>query len=783
MEFQTIGKRTPYVGGEDLVTGRAIYADDLRLPGMLIGRILRSPLPHARILKVDVSKARRVPGVVAVITGQDVATRYGILPVGQDETALAVDRVRYVGEGVAAVAAESIEAAEEALERIEVVYEPLPAYFDALEAMQAPPPWIHDDRPNNILREYHHHFGDVERGFAEADYVREHYFFCPRLNHAAMEPHSAVAQYDLQGRLTVWSSTQTPYYLHRTLAKVLGLPMDRIRIIKPAVGGGFGGKDEPLPHEVVAAKLAMVAGRPVRVTMTREEVFYLNRGRPDQHIWLKVGVKRDGRITAVECKVVQDGGAYCSYGVVTILYAGQLLAAIYDIPHIRYDGYRVLTNKPPCGAQRGHGSVNTRFAFESLLDMIAEDLGLDPVTIRARNFLRPNTRTVNDLRVTSYGLPECIRRVVEASHFFEKWRKLPYGRGIGLGCSHYVSGAGRPIIRSNMPHSNVIVRVDVDGGINLYTGTAEIGQGCDTVQAMIVAEVLGVPLRRVRVVSGDSDLTPLDLGSYSSRVTFMAGNAALQAARQIRDRLAEVVSRALAVPPERLEFRDERVFDREAPDRWVSFDEAVYMALQETGGTLVGKGAYSPPPEAQGGTYKGAGVGPSPAYSYSASVAEVSVDVETGEVRVERVWTAHDCGRALNPLAVEGQIEGSVSMGLGQALMEQVIMQDGRILNAGLLEYKTPGLLDHPVIESIIVESIDPEGPFGAKEVGEGSLAGVIPAIANAVYDAVGVRIDRLPITPERVLEALRKVKAGVRPSEPVEAAVRSASDPNGVTE
>ncbi|MCS7313790.1 MAG: molybdopterin-dependent oxidoreductase, partial [Acidobacteria bacterium] len=336
---------------------------------------------------------------------------------------------------------------------------------------------------------------------------------------------------------------------------------------------------------------------------------------------------------------------------------------------------------------------------------------------------------------------------------------------------------GRAIIRSEMPHSNVVVKVDVDGGISLYTGTAEIGQGCDTVQAMIVAEVLGVNLRRVRVVAGDSDLTPLDLGSYSSRVTFMAGNAALQAARQIRDRLADAISQALSVPVERLEFRDERVFDREDPGRSVSFDEAVYMALQESGGTLVGKGAYSPPPEAQGGTYKGAGVGPSPAYSYSASVAEVSVDVETGQVRVERVWTAHDCGRALNPMAVEGQIEGSISMGLGQALTEQVVMQDGRILNPGLLEYKTPGLLDHPVIESLIVESVDPEGPFGAKEAGEGSLAGVIPAIANAVYDAVGVRIDRLPITPERVLEALRKARAAGRPAEKPAAVAATSAD------
>ena len=756
-DFKHIGRSRPFLRAYERVTGVARYTDDLRFPGMLFARILRSPHPHARILKIDVSRALAIPGVVAIITGKDLATRYGILPVGQDETALAVDKVRYIGEGVAAVAAETVEAAERALEAIEVQYEPLPAHFDALEAMEADPPWIHEHKPRNIEREYHHHFGDVRAGFAEADLVKEHHFFAPRVNHAAMEPHSTVAMYTRDGRLMVWSATQTPYYLHRVLARVLDMPMNRIRVIKPNVGGGFGGKDEPFGHEIVAAKLALVTGRPVRLTMTREEVFYLNRGRPDQHIWLKIGVKRNGKITAVECKVVQDGGAYCSYGVVTILYAGQLLNAIYDIPNIKYDGYRVLTNKPPCGAQRGHGSVNSRFAFESLLDMIAEELDLDPATIRARNYLKPYTRTINDLRVTSYGLPQCIDAVVRRSGFFEKFRKLPFGRGVGLACSHYVSGAGRSIIRSKMPHSNVFIKVDIDGGVTVFTGTAEIGQGCDTVQAMIVAETLGIRLERVRVKSADSDLTPLDLGSYSSRVTFMAGNAALQAARHIREKLFSVVSAHLGVGVERLEARDDRIFDRENPDHGVTFDEAVYMALEELGGTLIGKGAYAPPPEAQGGKYKGAGVGPSPAYSYSAQVAEVEVDPETGFVKVLNVWVAHDCGRALNPMAVEGQIEGSVSMGLGQAMSEVVRVHNGKILNPGLLEYKTPGVYDHPRIESIIIESIDPEGPFGAKEAGEGSLAAVLPAIANAIYDAVGVRMDELPMTPDRILEALRR--------------------------
>ena len=756
-EFDRIGRSSPYLRSGDQVTGSAIYTDDLMLSGMLAGRILRSSVPHARILRVDVSRAFDIPGVAAVITGRDLATRYGILPVGQDETALAVDRVRYIGEGIAAVAAETPEAAERALNAIRVEWEELPAYCDALEAMEAPPPWIHDHKPRNIEKEYHHHFGDVERGFAEADLVREKRFFMPRLNHAAMEPHATVAVPGRDGRLTVWSATQTPYYLHRVLARVLDLPMNRIRVIKPHVGGGFGGKDEPFGHEIVAAKLALATGRPVKITLSREEVFYLNRGRPAQYVWLKIGVKRDGKITAVHARVVQDGGAYCSYGVVTILYAGQLLNAIYDIPNVRYDGFRVLTNLPPCGAQRGHGSVNSRFAFESLLDSLAVELNLDPVAIRARNYLNPNTRTVNDLRVTSYGLPECIEKVVERSRFLEKRGRLPYGHGVGLACSHYVSGAARSIIRSRMPHSNVFIKVDIDGGVTVFTGTAEIGQGCDTVQAMIVAEVLGVNLERVRVKSADSDLTPLDLGSYSSRVTFMAGNAAMQAALQVKEKILTAAAESLGVPKDRLEIRNERVYERDRPDHGMSFDEAVYAAMENLGGTLLGKGSYTPPEEAQGGRYKGAGVGPSPAYSYSAQVAEVKVDPETGRVRVLKVWAAHDCGRALNPMAVEGQIEGSVSMGLGQALSERVMVHQGRIMNPSFLEYKTLGGLDHPDIEAIIVESVDPEGPFGAKEAGEGSLAAVIPAVANAVYDAVGVRIDELPLKPERILESIRR--------------------------
>ena len=758
-EFTVIGKPVPMVDGGAKVTGRGIYTDDMKMPGMVYARIFRSVHPHARILKLDTSRAEAIPGVVGIVTGKEIAGKYGILPVGHDETALAVDKVRYVGEGVAAIAAVTPEIAEAAMKAIDIVYEPLPSHFDAVNSMENPEVLIHDDKPSNIEREYHHHFGDVNAGFAQAAHVRFDVFRCPRVTHAAMEPHSTVSTFE-SGKLTVWSSTQTPYYLHRTLSSVLEMPMNRIRVIKPLVGGGFGGKDEPLGHEICAAALARKCGQPVKLTVTREEVFFIHRGRPDQIVEIKTGVAKDGRITAVECKTIQDGGAFCSYGVVTLLYSGALLGAIYDIANMKYDGYRVLTNKPACGAMRGHGTVNVRFAFESQLDMIAADIGLDTAEIRLRNTLKPNTRTVNDLRVTSYGYPDCIQKVVERSDWKNKHGQLPYGKGMGIAGSHYVSGAANSIIRAKMPHSNVMLKLDIDGGVTIYTGTAEIGQGSDTVQVQIVAEELGIDLGRVRIISADSDLTPLDLGSYSSRVTFMAGNAALNAAHKMKSRLHKAAADLLKLPADCLQSRDEFIFDCNHHDIRISFDEAVIHAMGTQGGTLVTHGSYTPPAEATGGKFKGAGVGPSPAYSYSAQVAEVTVDPETGVVTVDRVIAAHDCGRALNPLTVEGQIEGSVSMGLGQAMCEEVLMEQGLVMNAGLLEYKTPGILDSPIIEAIIVESAEAEGPFGAKEAGEGSLAAVIPAVANAIYDAIGVRITELPFSPEKILKAIKDKKA-----------------------
>jgi 4-hydroxybenzoyl-CoA reductase subunit alpha len=820
-DFSIIGKRTAMIDAAGKTTGAGKYTDDLALPGMLIGKILHSPFPHARINRIDTSRARGLEGVVAIVTGKDAPNPYGILPVGHDEHALALDKVRYVGDNVACVAATSEAIAEKALELIEVEYEVLPAYFDPEESMKAETDLIHHNKPHNIEKDYHHLFGDPDNAFAEADYVAEGRFIANEVTHAAMEPHSTLAAFEIDsqtgkaGRLTVWSSTQVPYYLQHKLSLVLDMPMAQIRVIKPLVGGGFGGKSEVIPLEIIAGIAARAANAPVKITYTREEVFWAHRGRPRTIIDLKTGVKNDGAITAVKARVVQDGGAYCSYGVVTILYSGALLGALYDIPNIQYDGYRVLTNKPACGAMRGHGTVNVRFAFESQLDEIAARLNLDPAKIRQRNLLKPPCVTINGLRVQSYGLPQCIEEVVERSGWKQRKGRLGKGKGLGIACSHYVSGAANSIIRSDMPHSTVNIKIDRDGGVVVYTGASEIGQGSDTMTAQIAAETLGCSLGRVKVVAADTDLTPIDIGSYSSRVTFMAGNATLRAAEQVKKQIASAAARKMNCAAEDVVFREDKVLRRgaakgvaraahseptqavasvsgrvegqilrgslqqkrkeEGPKDSMTFEEAVVAAI-DFHGAVTGTGSYAPPPEARGGKHKGAGVGPSPAYSYSAQVAEVSVDEDTGEVTVHKVWAAHDCGRALNPVSVEGQIIGSVWMGMGQALEEEMVWKDGMLMNPGLLEYRSPSSTESPEVEPIIVESVDPEGPFGAKECSEGSLAATIPAIANAIYDAVGIRLHEAPFTPERVLAALRARKnakpinltEGVDPTAPV---------------
>ncbi len=745
----------PLIDGIEKVTGRARYTADLEHADALVGRIFRSPVSHGEIVRLDVSKTRALEGVMAVVTGEDCPHTYGVLPVAMNEYPLARERVRYRGEPVAAVAATNAQTAARALELIEFEVRELPAYYTSEQARTTGATLLHDNKPGNLEREVHHEFGDVRQGFAAADLVREDRITCAEVNHAQIEPHACLADYDpLTGRLTVQSVSQVGYYLHLMVARCLEMDTSRIRVVKPFIGGGFGARVEVLNFEIITALLARAAAGKVMMRLTREENFLTHRARPQTDIKLKLGMRQDGRITACECEVLQRGGAYAGYGIVTILYAGALLQGIYDIPAIKYDGYRVYANLPPCGAMRGHGSVDTRHAFECLLDRMARELELDPFAVRRANLLRAPTRTMNDLMVNSYGLEECLDRVERASRWRERIGNLSAGKGLGMACSHYVSGAAKPIHWTGEPDAVVNVRLDFDGGVTALTGAADIGQGSSTMVAIAVAETLGVSLERVRVVAGDSAVTPKDNGAYSSRITFMVGNAAINAARTLKAILAEAAARKLEARPEDIECVGESFHVGSAGQSSLPFTEVVKAALVDRGPITV-SGTFTCPPDAQGGKHRGGAVGSTMGFSYAAQVVEVSVDEATGLVTVDKVWAALDCGRAINPLAVEGQIEGSVWMGMGQALSEETHYVNGLPVHASLLEYRVPTIAESPPIEVQIVESHDPYGPFGAKEASEGALAGFPPALVNAVTNAIGIDLDELPVTPDRVMEAL----------------------------
>jgi len=754
--FSVIGKPLPKIDAMAKCTGETRYANDIELPRMLYGKLLRSPHPHARIRSVTTGRAARLEGVFAVITGQDLPEKFGILPATQDEEALAVEKVRYAGDPVAAVAASNEVIAEKALELIDVEYEILKPILSIEQALAetAESNRIHSwNRRANVQKAVSFEFGDVEPSFQKAEQIFEDAFFYQGNTHLPMEQYCALASYGPADKLTVWSSTQTPHYLHRALSKVLGLPMSRIRVIATPVGGGFGGKSDPFSHELCVAKLAMITGRPVKITLTREESFYVHRGRHPVKMWVRTGVKNDGTLQAMHFKSFLDGGGYSSYGLATVYYTGALQTVTYKLPAYKFEGVRVFTNKPPCGPKRGHGTPQPRFAVEVHLDKIAEKLGIDPLDLRLKQLVEPNTVTVNGLRISTTGLRECIEKVAARAQWKKKFRQLPFGRGIGFAASAYISGAGLPIYWNEMPHSGVQIRLDRGGGITVFCGSIDIGQGSDSILAYAVAEEFGVDPADIRIVTADTDLTPVDLGSYSSRVTVMTGNAALQACRKLKEILFQIASEALEVPADDLEMAEGQVRSRSYPKRGISFAACVEKAESKFG-TLGATGSYRPPRHPA--NYKGSGVGPTPAYSYSAAIVELRCDSVTGEIKVDKVWIGHDCGRAFNPLLVEGQTEGSVYMALGEVLMEeQVFRKSGLHKYPSILEYKSPTTLETPEIETILVETDDPEGPFGAKEAGQGPLLPVIPAVVNAVYDAVGVRIDEIPITPDKILRAL----------------------------
>ena len=780
-EHNVINSRARRLDTPAKATGRAVFVDDISKPGMLVGALLQSPLAHAKILSIDTSKAEKLPGVKCVVTAKEAGlTPYGVSPARYDETLFCHEKVRYVGDEIAAVAAIDIETAQKAVNLIKVEYEELPAVFTIEDAMAPGAPQLHEKFPGNVCAEVHQEFGDVASAFKQCDLIKTTTVKSKRQDGGFIEPQGCLAEYDHVGNLTLTSSTQVPHYVQRTVAMVLGLDVGKVRVIKPYVGAGFGIKAAANPMELACCLLAMKTRKPVKMNYSREQVFMYGRARHGFTHKLTLGVKKDGTLMALEHEAYLDGGAYSSFGIATVYYSGSLLSGPYKLPNMKYDGYRIYNNKPACGAQRGHGAVIARAAFEQQMDMIAEELGIDPLELRQKNMMKTGDTTCNDLNMSSFGMAECLDAVTGGSDWKSKKGKLPPGKGIGLACGFFVSGAGFPIYRSDTYHGTVMVKLTEDGGtVLVYTASAEIGQGSDTAFAMIAAEALGVPLEYIRIASGDTDMG-VDLGAYSSRQTLMTGHATKEAAEDVKRQVLEALSEALNVPAEEMDIKNGYIlFNRDDVDfsdlrtryikehrGWTDNPDSAQLTFKEASriaylakGSIVGTGKYKP--HNLGGKFKGATVGTSPAYGCSAQVVEVGVDIETGQVTIEKVTDAHDCGKAINRTSVEGQMQGSISMGIGEAMHEEVKFDGkGHVINNDLAEYKMVTALDMPPVDAIIVETNEPNGPYGAKEVGEGAIMPTIPAVLNAIYDATGVRIYELPLTPQRIFEALQQHQA-----------------------
>jgi 4-hydroxybenzoyl-CoA reductase alpha subunit len=754
--FNIVGKDVPRNDAEAKARGAALYADDFKLPGMLVGRILRSPVAHARITHIDVSKALALPGVKCVITGEDTPKiKYGnwrLFPDTQDEYPLAVDKVRFIGDEVAAVAAVDADTAEEALGLIEVAYEELPGVYDTDAATQGGAPVIHDYCPTNISVNRKIQYGDIEKGFAASDYIREDVFHVHAVSHAYLEPCSSLAQVDLDGRITLWTSTQTPYIVQCLLASTLGMRENDIRVIKPFVGGGFGGKMELRPFEFCAAFMAKRTGRPVKFTLSREEEFLTGRRRHPMTLHSKVGFKKDGTLMAKDLKIRLDGGAYNAMGPTATFLCGNFGAMLYRYPNYRFLGEHVYTNKPPASAMRGFGAPQSLYATEVQMNMAAEELGIDPVEIRLKNAQVSGDQIPDVATISSCAFKESIQKVAEMSDWKNKHKNLKPGQGIGIGCYSFISGGVFNWFNTQFPFSAAEIRAYPDGTVHYLTMASDIGQGSDTVLKQIVAEELGLRMEDIRITSADTAMTPqADLGSWGSRVTLMAGNAILDATKKLKQQLfGAVTARFNLNVIYELECRDGRVQAKGRPDKGVSFGEAVAMVQKANRGEqVVVRGAYTP---------RDKGL-VTPAFSFGAQVAEVEVDQETGIASVKQMWTAHDCGTVINPKSVEGQLNGSIQMGLGYALSEQFVMRDGQTLTTNFLDYKMPSALDMPPSEVVHIESYEPEGPMGAKEAGEGLVSPTAPAISHAVHDATGYWCKDLPITPEKILNGMERKK------------------------
>jgi len=749
-KYNIIGKSVPRTHVKDKATGAALYTDDIRLPNMLHGSLLRSPYAHARILNIDTSKAEALPGVKCVITGTDLPDvtfgNWRLFTDTQDEYALARDKVRFIGDEVAAVAAIDKDIAEEALDLIDVQYEELPASFDLDTSLGDGAPVIHDLYKNNIsvVRKVAH--GDLDKAFDECDYIRDDIFNVHAISACYLEPCSSLAKCDADGKITIWTSTQTPYIVQVLLAQALGMRENDIRVIKPHIGGGFGAKMEVRTWDVCAAFMAKKTGKPVKFTLSREEEFATGRRRHPMRLFSKVGFKKDGTLIAKDLKIELDGGAYNAMGPTATFLCGTFGLMLYRYKSYRFLGQHVYTNKPPSSAIRGFGSPQSYFATETQMTMAAEELGIDPIELRRMNAVKEGDDIPELSRIGSCGFSECLDRVVEESGFNEKRKNPKKGRGVGIGAYSFISGGVFNWFNTQYPFSAAEVRAFEDGTVHLLTMAADIGQGSDTVLPQILAEELGLKMEDIRITSADTAMTPqADLGSWGSRVTLMAGNAVIDAAKKLKEILFGAVTAHFKFNViHELECKDGRIFSQVRPDKGLTFGEAVTYAQKfHRGEPIVVRGSYTP---------RGKGM-VTPAFSFGAQVAEVEVDEKTGIVEVKKMWTAHDCGTVLNPVAVDGQLEGSIQMGLGYTLSEQFAMEDGKTLNTTFLDYKMPGALDMPESESICIDVYEPEGPYGAKEAGEGLVGPTAPAIADAVYNAVGYRCKELPITPEKVLK------------------------------
>jgi 4-hydroxybenzoyl-CoA reductase subunit alpha len=677
-----------------------------------------------------------------------------------DQLPLEDDKVRYIGDEIAAVAAVDEATAEQALKLIDVEYELLPAVFDPIEAMKPGAPSIHDGIRNNIALILPMNIGNASRGLRESDYVREDVFYCQAAAHTCLEPHVCVGQWEeFSNKITLWISHQGPFKVREALAKTLKMELNDIRVIKMATGGGFGGKLEMLPMDFAACLLSKKAGGlPVKVCYSREEEFSCSRKKHPMIYKLKSGIKKDGTIMAITGEVIAEGGAYCSYGPTVLAAATMRIFLVYKIQNLRITGYRVYTNNPISGAIRGFGGVQSGFAVESHMDMLARGIGMDPIQFRLKNITTPNMTTANKMLITSNGMKECIEQASERSKWNEKFQKISHlKRGIGIGIAADVMGS-----KMYKAHESggAIIKLEEDGSIYLFTGAADTGQGSNTALSQIAAQGMGVNFSRIRIKAADTEITPFDTGSFASRVTFISGNSVLLAAKDTKRQVLEVVSQEKGISVEDMDIVAEKVIRSSDMSVIMTFDEALALCYSfNYGRQIIGRGSFNP--KTTPVDFRSGSGNVSSSYSFEAQIAEVEVNTDTGEIKILKLTDAHDVGKAINPSSVESQIEGSLAMGLGYTFKEDLKIKNGKVINAGFSGYKLPRSVDIPEMETILIETNDPQGPFGAKGMGEAALLPTAAAIANAVYDAVGIRLTELPFTPDKVIKALREKTKG----------------------